>query len=320
MLARKKTEARGSPRVMRRTTSEDGGKAGGQKQQAKTAAAAGGKWDYGLVEVKKALAHLNDGKAVVLVDRHVDPSSSSSSSSSSSNSSSSSAMGGDLVLLAGKASEEVLSLYLQSTSGIVFCLLPPERLAELWKGSGAAATAAGLDIKATITTGGGAAVPAGGGGRRSAAARRAATLRALGREEGRESGLSLSDFSTPGHIFVVSPGAAIGTAEDGSKKGLVRPSSINVRREWALEMARLAGEEGGREGGKEGGGNAAVAVAELIDQGTGEGLDVEGSEVFARRHGLAIVSVQDLLRFVREGDEEEGEEEVGGGEKGGRYH
>jgi len=209
-------------------------------------------------------------------------------------------MGGDLVLLAGKASEAALSLYLQSTSGIIYCLLPPERLAELWKGSGAAATAAGLDVKAA------AAAAAVEGGRRSAAGGRAATLRALGREGGREGGLSLSDFSSPGHIFAVSPGAAIGTAEDGAKKGFVRPSSINVRREWALEMARLAGEEGGREGGGEGG----VAVAELIDQGTGGGLDVEGSEAFAKRHGLVITSVQDLIRFVREGEGEEEEEVV----------
>ena len=79
-----------------------------------------------------------------------------------------------------------------------------------------------------------------------------------------------------------------------------------------MEMARLVGKEGGREGGVA----VAVAVAELIDQGTGEGLDVEGSEVFARRNGLVITSVQDLVRFVREGEVEEEEEEEG--EEGGR--
>lgn len=239
-------------------------------------------WDYSPQRVREALAALKEGRPIVLVDVHHEPDDAPSGSVSSSH--------GDLVLPAGQATPQALSTFLRGTAGIVYALLPPQRLAELWKGSGAAATAGGVDARA-------------GGG--SSAAGRAATLRALGGE----GPLRLQDFRSPGHVFAIAPGAAIGTAAEavgeagpgGSKSkskssGLLSPSRVDVRRSWALELVRAAAGGSGNAGSSSS--TAAAAVAEMLDHDTGENLDVAGVEAWAARQGLCVASVADVARFL----------------------
>ncbi len=269
----------------------------GKTPQGKDPEKAKGDDDSSAARVRAALAALRAGQPVVLVDRHDAPSSSSSSSSVSY---------GDLVMAAAQATPQALSTFIRATSGIVYALLPPQRLAEHWKGSGAAATAGGLDARD-------------GGG--SSAAGRAATLRALGGP----GPLSLMEFTSPGHVFAVAPGAAIGTAGDGGvvapEGGRVLPaySRVDVRRAWALELVRAAAAAGGGGAGGEedddgqAAATAAAAVAEMIDHDTGENWDVKGMEAWAARQGLCVASVADVARFLEE--EEEAAED--GGREGG---
>lgn len=273
----------------------------------------GGREDAGLGEVEHALRSLREGCVVVLLDKTPGAASGATERAPDGENSGSDThgIGADLVVLAHMASKETLSLFLRTISGVTYCLLPPARLTALWKGSGAAATAAGLDLKDSVLALWEEGRGNEDGSRGSSAARkRAATLRALGGGDGvgeREGAggvreLSLSDFSSPGHVFVVSPGAAIGTAEDKAMRGLARPSSVSVRREWALEMARWMEEkadsgEWKREGGTAG---VSVGVAELVDRETGEGMTVEEVAALVEEHGLAVTSVEKVARFVHE--------------------
>jgi len=168
---------------------------------------------------------------------------------------------GDLIIAAGKVTEEQIAFMVNHTSGLICLPVVGERLDELGlplmvlenTDSHKTAFTVSIDLLDGTTTG-------------ISAADRAATIRAVTNPE-----TTGSDFARPGHIFPLryQPGGV-----------LVRPGHT----EAAVDLATLAGLY------------PAGALCEIVnDDGTmtrGEAL-----EAFATEYGIAQVSIEDLVSY-----------------------
>jgi 3,4-dihydroxy 2-butanone 4-phosphate synthase/GTP cyclohydrolase II len=169
----------------------------------------------------------------------------------------------DLILGAEHATPEKIAFVVRHTTGILCVSLPGERLDELRLGP---MTAHSTDPRETAFT---VSVDARHGTTTGVSASdRATTIRALS-----DAAATTDDFLRPGHVFPLR--ARVG--------GVLRRRGHT---EAALDLARLAGAR------------PAAVLAEIVrDDGA---MAREGdARAFARRHGLAMISIAELARHRR---------------------
>ncbi|PTQ54517.1 MAG: 3,4-dihydroxy-2-butanone 4-phosphate synthase [Hydrogenibacillus schlegelii] len=174
---------------------------------------------------------------------------------------------GDLVGLAERATPEMVNFMITEGRGLVCAPMAPE-VADRLALPPMVPEAAETDPFGTAFT---VSVDARESTTGISAHERAATLRALARPDA-----GPDDFLRPGHIFPLR----------------ARPGGVLARRghtEAAVDLARLAGA-------------APVGViCEILDE---DGRPARGAalEAFARRHGLPVLSVEDVVRYRRRVD------------------
>ncbi len=170
---------------------------------------------------------------------------------------------GDIILAAQHASAEAVSFMVRHTSGMLCVALPGERLDRLDLPLMVERNTESLRTAYTVTVDYRHGTSTG-----ISAADRAATIRALV-----DPAAKADDFNRPGHVF---PLRAVAGGV------LHRPGHT----EAAVDLARLAGL---RPGG---------VLAEIVNDDGSMARRPE-LEVFARSHGLALVSIHDLVAYRR---------------------
>jgi len=170
---------------------------------------------------------------------------------------------GDLILAAEHATAEAVAFMVRYTSGMLCVALPGGRLDQLELPLMVERNTESLRTAYTVTVDFRHGTSTG-----ISAADRAATIRALVDPE-----VTAQDFNRPGHVFPLRavPGGV-----------LHRPGHT----EAAVDLARLAGL---RPGG---------VLAEIVND-DGSMARRPQLEVFAREHGLAIISIHDLIAYRR---------------------
>jgi 3,4-dihydroxy 2-butanone 4-phosphate synthase / GTP cyclohydrolase II len=170
---------------------------------------------------------------------------------------------GDLILAAERATPAALAFFIRYTSGVVCVSLPAERLAVLQLPPMVAENTESHRTAFAVTADLRAGTTTG-----ISAADRAATIRALA-----DPAIPADAFVRPGHVFPLC------TREGGV---LTRPGHT----EAAADLARLAGLF------------PAGVLCELVND---DGSMARGPELvaFAERHGLAFVTIADLIAYRR---------------------
>ncbi|MDT0309437.1 bifunctional 3,4-dihydroxy-2-butanone-4-phosphate synthase/GTP cyclohydrolase II [Streptomyces sp. DSM 44917] len=178
---------------------------------------------------------------------------------------------GDLVAAAELITPELVAFMMSECRGLICVPMTPEETERLdlpqmvEKNTESMATAFTVSVDATAAHG----VTTG-----ISAADRAATIRLLA-----DPAAGPADFARPGHVFPL-------RARTGGV--LVRPGHT----EAAVDLARLAGLR-----------PAGVVVEIAAEDGTM--LRLPGLRAFARRHGLTLISIQDLIAYLKEAEAEE---------------
>ncbi|MFI1964896.1 bifunctional 3,4-dihydroxy-2-butanone-4-phosphate synthase/GTP cyclohydrolase II [Streptomyces pathocidini] len=180
---------------------------------------------------------------------------------------------GDLVVAAEKATPEILAFMMAECRGLICAPMEAEDLDRLQlpqmveQNTESMGTAFTVSVDATaahgVTTG-------------ISAADRATTLRLLAEGTGPEPATTAADFVRPGHVFPLR----------------ARPGGVLVRNghtEAGVDLARLAGLR------------PAAAIVEIAAE-DGTMMRLPGLVPFARKHGLAIISIEDLVAY-RSGSE-----------------
>jgi 3,4-dihydroxy 2-butanone 4-phosphate synthase/GTP cyclohydrolase II len=170
---------------------------------------------------------------------------------------------GDLILAAEKATPEALAFMIRHTSGVVCVSLPPERLDHLQLPLMVAENNESHRTAFTVSVDLRRGTTTG-----ISAADRSATIRALA-----DPAAAAGDFVRPGHVFPL-------RSQAGGV--LVRAGHT----EAAADLARLAGLF------------PAGVLCELVED---DGTMIRGPQLiaFARRHGLAFVTIAELIAFRR---------------------
>jgi 3,4-dihydroxy 2-butanone 4-phosphate synthase / GTP cyclohydrolase II len=170
---------------------------------------------------------------------------------------------GDLIMAAEHVSPEAMAFMIRHTSGVVCVALSGQRLDELQLPLMVSRSSDAMGTAFTVTVDARKGTTTG-----ISAADRAATVRALACPDTRP-----DDLVRPGHIFPLR----------ACEEGVLRRAGHT---EAAVDLARLAGLQ------------PAGVLAEIInDDGTmARRPDLER---FARRHGLALIGIDDLIRFRR---------------------
>jgi len=170
---------------------------------------------------------------------------------------------GDLILAAEHATAEAVAFMVRYTSGMLCVALPGDRLDQLELSLMVERNTESLRTAYTVTVDFRHGTSTG-----ISAADRAATIRALVDPD-----VTAQDFNRPGHVFPLRavPGGV-----------LHRPGHT----EAAVELARLAGL---RPGG---------VLAEVVND-DGTMARRPQLEVFARNHGLVVISIHDLIAYRR---------------------
>ncbi|MDT0343747.1 bifunctional 3,4-dihydroxy-2-butanone-4-phosphate synthase/GTP cyclohydrolase II [Streptomyces litchfieldiae] len=179
---------------------------------------------------------------------------------------------GDLIVAAEFITPEIVAFMMSQCRGMICVPMAPDDLDRLdlpqmvEKNTESMATAFTVSVDATAAHG----VTTG-----ISAADRAATIRLLA-----DRAATPADFARPGHVFPL-------RARPGGV--LVRPGHT----EAAVDLARLAGLR-----------PAAVVVEIAAEDGTM--LRLPALRSFARKHNLAIISIEDLIAYRRAADEDAG--------------
>lgn len=170
---------------------------------------------------------------------------------------------GDLIVAASMATPETIGFMVRHTSGVICAPLPAADLDRL---DLPPMTPVNQDPKGTAYS---VSVDAAGGVTTGiSAADRSRTITTLG-----DPGATAADFTRPGHVFPL-------RASDGGV--LRRPGHT----EAAVDLARLAGLR------------PAGALAELVHD-DGSMMRLPALRAFADEHGLALISIADLIRHRR---------------------
>lgn len=171
---------------------------------------------------------------------------------------------GDLILAAETATPEAVAFLVRHTSGVICVSLPADRLAELglplMVRHNTESQRTAFTISVDLRRGTTTGI---------SAADRSATIRALA-----DPAAQAGDFARPGHVFPL-------RCHEGGV--LARPGHT----EAAVELARLAGL------------HPAAALCEVVND---DGTMASGAQLFAfaRRHGLAYITVSDLVAYRRD--------------------
>ena len=168
----------------------------------------------------------------------------------------------DLILLAEAATAEKLAFMIRHTSGVICATLTAERAAELDLPLMVRKNRDSMRTAFTVSVDLKHGITTG-----ISAAERAATLKALSAPE-----MRAEDFNRPGHIFPL----------------IARPGGVRERRghtEAATDLAKLVG------------GQPCGVLSELVND---DGTMMRGDQLhkFADQHGLAMISIAELIEYL----------------------
>ncbi|MFD5320891.1 bifunctional 3,4-dihydroxy-2-butanone-4-phosphate synthase/GTP cyclohydrolase II [Streptomyces sp. NPDC127098] len=177
---------------------------------------------------------------------------------------------GDLVVAAELITPEIVAFMMSECRGLICAPMEPEDLDRLELGQMVEKNTESMTTAFTVSVD---ATAAHGVGTGISAADRATTIRLLA-----DPAAAPADLARPGHVFPL-------RARTGGV--LVR----NGHTEAAVDLARLAGLR------------PAAAICEIAGE-DGTMLRLPALRRFARRHGLAIISIEDLVAYRRAAGEE----------------